>query len=199
MRGWGWPVGHGLLTLQQTSRGWAPPCRALDCPPRAFQPRGQPPHLGSPHTHCGLSASHALFCPPHRPLHRYTHLLPPTAPFSRHLWAARSVLSARYTECKAGPGCVGVTDRWGWFQQPGGAGWRSPASDLPGHLLSTTKHLMFLYLQLAGAAPRETTTHPVPCTRWMLKKQWPGTSLVVQRLRLCSQYRGPGLDPAYRN
>ena len=52
MRGRGWPVGHGLLTLQQTSRGWAPPCRALDHPPRAFQPRGRPPHLGSPHTHC---------------------------------------------------------------------------------------------------------------------------------------------------
>ena len=52
----------------------------------------------------GLSASHALFCPPHRPLHRYTHLLPPTTPFSTHLWAARCVLSAGYMESKAGPG-----------------------------------------------------------------------------------------------
>ena len=29
MRGRGWPVGHGLLTLQQTSRGWTPPCVTL--------------------------------------------------------------------------------------------------------------------------------------------------------------------------
>ena len=69
-------------------------------------------------------------------------------------------------------------------------------SGLPGHLLSTTKHLMLLYLHLVRAAPREKTTHPAPCTWWVLSKQRMGTSLVVQGLRLCSQYSGAGFDPA---